>query len=74
MPTDIYVCNQLIIKRIIKRSDFMRMGEATLLVTTYPFTSFAVITRHVSYWVSYLGAIRSFMGRPVSLVRPKRSI
>jgi hypothetical protein len=23
---------------------------------------------------SYLGAIRSFMGRPISLVRPKRSI
>ena len=63
MPTDIYVCNTLIIKRIINRSDFMRMGEATFLVTTYPFTSFAVITRHIELFGELFGSDPFFYGK-----------
>ena len=50
------------------------MQKATLFVITYSVISFVVIAHHVSYLLSYLGTIRSFMGRPVVLIQPKRSI
>jgi hypothetical protein len=33
MPTDIYYCNQLIVKKLLTDPTLMKIGEATLLVT-----------------------------------------